>query len=150
MTKSSAATPLTRMLKMRLRKSWLEEDKGEVDAMKKIVLISFMFFLFLSFVARAQAETQNSVNARDNVVAEAKKGGYQLISPDELKKEYLTDSTAFLLVDVRQEWSYQMQHIKGSLHIDFAPTWWNQYSPMMRSEMKKTLGLDKDKKLVFY
>jgi len=43
-----------------------------------------------------------------------------------------------------------MQHIKGSLHIDFAPTWWNQYSPMMRSEMKKILGPDKDKKVVFY
>ena len=106
-----------------------------------------MFFLFLSFAAQAQAETQNSVNARDNVVAEAKKGGYQLISPEELKNEYLKDSTAVSLVDVRQEWSYQMQHIKGSLHIDFAPTWWNQYSPMMRSDMKKLLGPDKDKKV---
>jgi hypothetical protein len=118
--------------------------------MTKIVQISFMFFLFLSFAAHAQSETQNSVNARDNVIAEAKKGGYQLITPEELKNEYLKDSTAFLLIDVRQEWSYQMQHIKGSSHIDFAPRWWNQYSPMMRSEMKKILGPDKDKKFVFY
>jgi hypothetical protein len=118
--------------------------------MKKIVQISFMFFLFLRFAAQAQSETQDPVNVRDNVVAEAKKGGYQLISPEELKKEYLKDSTAILLIDVRQEWSYQMQHINGSLHIDFAPTWWNQYSPMMRSEMRKTLGPYKDKKLVFY
>lgn len=118
--------------------------------MKKIVQISFMFVLFLSFAAGAQAETQNSANARDNVVAEAKKGGYQLITPEALKEEYLKDSAAFSLVDVRQEWSYQMQHIKGSLHIDFAPTWWNQHSPMMRSDMKKVLGPDKDKKIVFY
>ena len=118
--------------------------------MKKIVQIRLMFFLFLSFAAQAQAETQNAVSARDNVVAEAKKGGYQLITPEELKEEYLKDSAAFSLVDVRQEWSYQMQHIKGALHIDFAPTWWNQYSPMMRSEMKKVLGPDKDKKFVFY
>ena len=118
--------------------------------MKKIVQISFAFFLFLIFAAQAQSETQNPANAWDKVAAEAKKGGYQLISPEELKEEYLKDSTAFSLVDVRQEWSYQMQHIKGALHIDFAPTWWNQYSPMMRSEMKKLLGPDKDKKFVFY
>jgi rhodanese-related sulfurtransferase len=104
----------------------------------------------MSYAAQAQAEVQNSVHAWDKVVTEAKKGGYQLIKPEELKEEYLKDSTAFLLVDVRQEWSYQMQHIKGSLHIDFAPTWWNQYSPMMRSEMKKILGPDKDRKFVFY
>ena len=109
-----------------------------------------MLFLLLSFAAQAQSETQDPVNTWDNVVAEAKKGGYQLITPDALKEEYLKESTAVSLVDVRQEWSYQMQHIKGSLHIDFAPTWWNQYSPMMRSEMKKTLGPDKDKKFVFY
>jgi 3-mercaptopyruvate sulfurtransferase SseA len=109
-----------------------------------------MFFLFLSFVAQVQAESQNTDSVRNQIATEAKKGGYQLITPEELKNDYLKDLAAFLLVDVRQEWSYQMQHIKGSLHIDFSPTWWNQYSPMMRSEMKKLLGPDKDKKVVFY
>ena len=118
--------------------------------MKKIVQITFALFLFLSFAAQAQSETKNPANPWDNVVAEAKKGGYQLITPEDLKNEYLKDSTAFLLVDVRQEWSYQMQHIKGSLHIDFAPIWWNQYSPMMRSQIKKLLGPEKNKKIVFY
>ena len=118
--------------------------------MKKIIYLGFLCFLFLSFAAQAQSEPQDAVDARDKVVAEAKKGGYQLITPEELKDEYLKDAAAFLFVDVRQQWSYQMQHIKGSLHIDFAPTWWNQYSPMMRSEMKETLGPDKDKKFVFY
>jgi 3-mercaptopyruvate sulfurtransferase SseA len=112
--------------------------------------VSFMFFVFLSFAAQAQAESQNPSNAWDKVVTEAKKGGYRLISPEELKEEYLKDPASFSLVDVRQEWSYQMQHIKGARHIDFAPTWWNQYSPMMRSDMKKLLGPDKDKKFVFY
>ena len=73
-----------------------------------------MFFFFLSFAAQVQAESQNADRARNQIVAEAKKGGYQLITPEELKKEYLTDPAAFLLVDARQEWSYQMQHIKGS------------------------------------
>jgi hypothetical protein len=104
----------------------------------------------MSCAVQAQAEKQNAVSVDNQIVAEAKKGGYQLITPEELKKDYLTDQAGFLLVDTRQEWSYQMQHIKGASHIDFAPTWWNQYSPMMRSEMKKILGPDKNKKYVFY
>jgi hypothetical protein len=118
--------------------------------MKRMVCIGFILLLFIRYASQVQSATQISSNARDNVVAEAKRGGYQLISPEELKEDYLKDPATFSLVDVRQEWSYQMQHIKGALHIDFAPTWWNQYSPMMRSEMKKLLGTDKGKKFVFY
>jgi Rhodanese-like domain len=118
--------------------------------MKKIIYISLLVLFSLSYAGQAQAETQNPSNAWDKVVTEAKKGGYQLISPEELRKEYLKYPASFSLVDVRQEWSYQMQHITGALHIDFAPTWWNQYSPIMRSDMKKLLGADKDKKFVFY
>ena len=118
--------------------------------MKRIMHISLMFFLFLSFVAQAQAESQIADRVRDQIVTEARKGGYQLITPEELEKEYLKDSAVFLLVDTRQEWAYQMQHIKGASHIDFTPTWWNQYSPMMRPEMKNLLGPDKNKKVVFY
>lgn len=104
----------------------------------------------MGYAAQAQSESQNAVRVENQIVAEARKGGYHLISPEELRKEYLKDPASFLLVDTRQEWSYQMQHIKGASHIDFAPTWWNQHSPMMRSEMKKILGPDKDKKIVFY
>jgi len=118
--------------------------------MKKILYASVMFFIFLNWTAQAKAESQNSAHSWNKVVAEAKKGGYRLISPDELKNEYLKTPSTFLLVDTRQEWSYQMQHIKGAAHIDFAPIWWNQYSPMMRSEMKNLLGPDKNKEIVFY
>ena len=118
--------------------------------MKKIMQISFLFFFLLSYVAQAQAESQNADRVRSQIVNEARKGGYQLISPEELKRVYLTDAAAILLVDTRQEWSYQMQHIQGASHIDFDPIWWNQYSPLMRSEMKKLLGPDKNKKVIFY
>jgi len=118
--------------------------------MKRTLYISLLFFLSMSYAAQAQAESQNEAGVRNQIVTEAKKGGYQLIAPDELKQEYLKDSAAFLLVDTRQDWAYQMQHIQGASHIDFTPTWWNQYSPMTRSEMKKLLGPDKTKKIVFY
>jgi hypothetical protein len=119
--------------------------------MKKIIIcVGVLSLLSMNYAVQAQAGRQNAVAVADKVVAEAKEGGYQLMTPEELKKEHLKDPTAFLLVDVRQEWSYQMQHIKGASHIDFAPTWWNQYSPMMRSAMKSLLGPDKNKRIVFY
>jgi hypothetical protein len=109
-----------------------------------------LIILFFSCAAQAQTGIQNPSSIWDKVIAEAQKGGYRLAAPNELKNEYLTDPASFSFVDVRQEWSYQMQHIKGALHIDFSPTWWNQYSPMMRSDLKKLLGPDKNKKFVFY
>jgi len=118
--------------------------------MKKILYVSAMLFLFLNNAAWAQSAKQDTSNAWDKVVAEARKGGYRLILPEDLKEDYLKYPASFSFVDVRQEWSYQMQHIKEALHIDFDPIWWNQYSPMMRSDMKKLLGPDKDKKFVFY
>jgi 3-mercaptopyruvate sulfurtransferase SseA len=118
--------------------------------MKKILSASVIIFLFLNSAAWAQSVKKDTSNAWDKVVAEAKKGGYRLISPEELGEDYQKDTASFSIVDVRQEWSYQMQHIKGALHIDFAPTWWNQHSPMMRSDMKNLLGPDKEKKFVFY
>lgn len=144
--------PLLRMLRKLSWKSCLlkgTRNRG-ADAMKRILYMSALFSLFLSFVIQARAESQNEARVRNQIAIEAKKGGYHLITPEELEKEYLQDSTAFLLVDTRQEWAYQMQHIKGALHLDFTPTWWNQYSPAARSEMKKLLGPDKNKKVVFY
>jgi hypothetical protein len=131
-------------------KDGLKEGDGGTVVMKRVIYAGVLSLLFMSYAAGARAESQNEALVQGQIADEAKKGGYQLIAPDELKKEYLTDSAAFLLVDTRQEWSYQMQHIKGASHIDFAPTWWNQYSLMMRSDMKKLLGPDKDKKIVFY
>jgi predicted sulfurtransferase len=123
----------------------------EASVMKRIIIcLGVLVLLFMRYAAQAQAEIQNTGPVPNKVEAEARKGGYQLVTPEELKKEYLTDPASFLLVDTRQEWSYQMQHIKGALHIDFTPTWWNQYSPMMRSAMKSLLGPDKNKKIVFY
>jgi len=135
----------------------IEKDSGQagmtnirLNAVLRMISVSVLFLIFMSYAAQAQAEIQDTASVKNKIETEARKGRYQLITPEELKKEYLKDSATFLLVDVRQEWSYQMQHIRGALHIDFAPTWWNQYSPVMRSDMKKLLGPDKDKEFVFY
>jgi hypothetical protein len=119
-------------------------------AMKRMMAISFVLFLFMSYDAMAQTENRNTVPGWNAVVQEAQKGGYKLITPDEIKAEFLKDPGSLFLVDTRQEWAYRMAHIQGALYLPATPTWWYQYYPGARSEMKKVLGPDKNKKITFY
>ncbi len=116
--------------------------------MKKMTLSVILFSIFIGLVGTGK--TENQTNSWEKVLAEARKGGYKLIAPVEIKREYLKDPMALFLVDTRQEWEYQSQHIKGAVVLPAPPTWWYQYSPKARSEMRKALGPDKNKKVIFY
>jgi len=52
----------------------------------------------------------------DDVLAEAKAGGYRIITSEELSERYRKDSQSLLLIDTRQEWEYRTGHIQGALH----------------------------------
>ncbi len=100
------------------------------------------------FTALAYAEKGSALPGY--VLSEAKKGGYELISPEELAKEYQKDPKALLLVDTRQDWAYQMQHIEGAAYLPVTPNWWYQYSPSARADMRKLLDTAPNKKTIFY
>ena len=84
----------------------------------------------------------------DDVRAEANHGGYQLMSTDELSKQYTTKPESLLLVDTRQEWEYRSGHIKNALNFPIEPTWLSRW----RSEgaLERFLGPDKNLLIVFY
>jgi hypothetical protein len=84
----------------------------------------------------------------DDVVAEAKQGGYQLISTDELWEHYTTKPESLLLVDTRQEWGYRTGHLKGALNFPMEPTWLSRWRK--KSALKTFLGPDKNRFIVFY
>jgi hypothetical protein len=84
----------------------------------------------------------------DDVVAEARHGGYQLISTDELWEHYTTQPESLLLVDTRQEWEYRTGHIKGALNFPIEPTWLSRWRN--KGPLEKFLGPDKERLLVFY
>jgi len=110
----------------------------------------FLFFLILSyFVSPGHSETQG-YSTPEKVMAEAKKGRYKLITGEELKREFMKSPSDLFLVDTRQDWEYHAGHIKGARLLSAVPSWWYQYSPKARWEMKKALGHDKDIKVVFY
>jgi 3-mercaptopyruvate sulfurtransferase SseA len=84
----------------------------------------------------------------EDVLAEAKSGGYQIITTEELWKRYQKNPGSLLLVDTRQEWEYQTGHIKGALNFPVEPTWWSTL--LKRGQLKAFLGPDKNRLIVFY
>ena len=104
--------------------------------------------LFLSGTAHATIEPQAQTLAQ--VQAEAKRGNYLLLAPETIKAQFLKNPSSLFLVDTRQEWEYQREHIQAAVNLPVTPSWWIQYSPWTRAEMKKLLGPDKKRQVVFY
>lgn len=84
----------------------------------------------------------------EDVEAEARRGGYQLIGTEDLWEHYKKGFQNLLLVDTRQEWEYRAGHIKGAVNFPFEPTWHSQWSK--KGELGKFLGPDKNRFIVFY
>ena len=84
----------------------------------------------------------------EDVIAEAEKGGYRLINTEKLRELYEKNSKDLLLVDTRQGWEHRTGHIKGSLNFPMEPTWLSRWQK--RGALKKLLGPDKNRFIVFY
>jgi len=104
--------------------------------------------LALSKPAFAAAELQTQQLAQ--VQEEARRGNYKLITPGSIRDRFLKNSSSLFLVDTRQDWEYQQEHIQGAVNLPVKPTWWTQYSSSARAGMKKLLGPDKKREVVFY
>jgi 3-mercaptopyruvate sulfurtransferase SseA len=84
----------------------------------------------------------------NDVLTEARQGGYRTISTNELWERYEKDPDKMLLVDTRQEWEYRTGHIKGALNFPIEPTWMSRWRN--KGTLEKFLGPDKERLLVFY
>ena len=84
----------------------------------------------------------------NDVLTEARQGGYRIIGTDELWGRYEKDPNKILLVDTRQEWEYRTGHIKGAKNFPIEPTWLSRWRN--KGALEKFLGPDKERLLVFY
>ena len=84
----------------------------------------------------------------NDVLTEAKQGGYRIINTDELWERYEKGPAKMLLVDTRQEWEYRTGHIKSALNFPMEPTWWSRWRN--KGALEKFIGTDKKRFLVFY
>lgn len=79
---------------------------------------------------------------------DAAKGGYRLLTGDEVRAMQVQDPGNLLLVDTRQDWEYAAGHIEGAVNFPMAPTWLARLTK--RGEMAQLLGPDKGRHIVFY
>ena len=84
----------------------------------------------------------------DDVLAEAKHGGYRLISTEKLWEFFSRNTAKLIIVDTRQEWEFRTGHIKGAVNFPMEPTWWGRWRK--KGAMGKFLGTDKDRHIIFY
>lgn len=81
-------------------------------------------------------------------MAEAKAGGYRIITTEELAEKFRQDPSGLLMVDSRQEWEYRTGHIQGARNFPMEPTWWARWRKA--GALKQFLGSDKERAVVFY
>ena len=84
----------------------------------------------------------------EDVLAEARSGGYRLVTTEELRDRYQQEVAGLLLVDTRQEWEYRTGRIKGALNFPMAPTGWARWREA--GSLEAFLGPDKERFIVFY
>ena len=84
----------------------------------------------------------------EDVQAEAKAGGYRIITTEELADRYAKNPSGIMLVDTRQAWEYRTGHIAGALNFPMEPTRWARWRKA--GELETFLGPDKDRTVVFY
>ena len=112
--------------------------------------VVFVLLGCLVLSGTAHATTEPQAQALAQVQEEARKGNYRLITPETIKAQFIKNPASLFVVDTRQEWEYQQEYIQDAVNLPVTPTWWTQYSPWARSEMKKLLGPDKKRQVVFY
>ena len=84
----------------------------------------------------------------EDVLQEARRGGYQIIKTEELAERYQKNPQELLLVDTRQEWEFRTGHLKGSVNFSMEPTAWSRWRK--QKELGSFLGPDKNRFIVFY
>ena len=84
----------------------------------------------------------------DDVLAEAKSGGYRLIPTEALWQRYSQKRDNLLLVDTRQEWEFRAGHMQGAVNFPMEPTWLARWQK--KGDLEKLLGADKEQFIVFY
>lgn len=118
-----------------------------IAAYVALLVLTAALFLGAAWWWRRRAPASREVGW-DEVMAEAKTGGYRLISTEEMANRYRRDPQSLLLVDTRSEGEYRAGHIRGALNLPLTPTWWGRWRS--RRLLSALLGPDKERLVVFY
>jgi hypothetical protein len=112
------------------------------------LLAAFAVFVTISALWLTNRAVTPKTPTWDDVVAEAKVGGYKLITTEELASRYQKEKSVLLLVDTRQDWEYRTGHIEGAVFFPMEPTAWSRWKN--KDALATLLGPDKSRTIVFY
>lgn len=114
--------------------------------------IAVVAFVATAITVGALWFTSHSVTTKkatqEDVLTQANRGGYRIISVDELWERHKKYPQELILVDTRQEWEYRAGHIKGALNFPLEPTWLSRWRK--KDALERFLGPDKNRVIVFY
>ena len=123
-------------------------DNSAMQAIRTVFLSLTAVALALGFLWLTHRQAHHREINWEQVQAEARRGGYRLITTPELSRLYLETPGSLLLVDTRQEWEYRTGHIEGAVNFPLEPTWWARWRA--QGPFKALLGPDPDRVIVFY
>jgi hypothetical protein len=127
----------------------LKKDKGPfMKPAKSIPLALAAVLITILTVWYLQRPVPPKQATWEDVIAEAKAGGYRIISTEELSGRYRKGASELMLIDTRQEWEYRTGHIQGALNFPMEPTAWARWRKA--GKLEAFLGPDKERTLVFY
>lgn len=117
------------------------------DYLKTLLAIAAVA-ITIGYVWQAKRIVVAEPSSWNDVQAEARAGGYRILTTEELADRYDRKPSSLLIVDTRQEWEYRTGHIAGALNFPMEPTWWARWRKA--GELEKFLGPDRDRTIVFY
>jgi predicted sulfurtransferase len=119
-----------------------------MKSLKRLILAFVSISIALGYLSFTRPNINPKETTLEEVLIDAQKAGYQLITTEQLQQLYKDKFGAFLLVDTRQEWEYRAGHIKGAINFPMEPTWRARWRKA--GKLKTLLGADKDRPIVFY
>ena len=119
----------------------MKKSKSLFLALAAIVIVIAALWLTNRAVTPKQASWED-------VLKEARDGGYQIIKTQDLWTRSQNDPGGLLLVDTRQDWEYRTGHIKGAVNFPIEPTGWSRWRK--QKPLEALLGPDKNRFVVFY
>jgi len=117
-------------------------------SVRKALILLLAAVITVGYLLYSNRDVTLKTATMEDVLYEAKTGGYRLISTDELWARYKGRFEALLLVDTRQEWEYRTGHLSGAVNFPMEPTGWSRWRS--RGSLEKLLGPDKARFIVFY
>lgn len=127
----------------------------------KHALIGTIFTGLVLAASSAYALTSTSVEMEIEKIAiklanETVKGGYQLITMEEIKS-MIDLGEDFVLIDAHPKWEFDMAYIDGAEHFGFKSNWVGDWATDVdmdgspsQDDYRAVLGPDLDKKIVIY